>query len=565
MKKLSIKILAVLLVLSWSCSQETIDLTAPTTDTPPTVTPNAGSANFTKFVAIGNSLTAGYQAGALFDAGQANSLGKILANQFATAGGGAFNQPDINSVNGFNTTTTNPPVPGGPILGRLVLFDPDGTGPRTAAPAALGTPARTVTCPSTVSTPAVPGSGGSLIAPFGGNKAALNNFGVPGIILAQALTPATGGPANPPGVTPPPNPAYNALYARFASNPSTNGTTGSTILGDAIAANGTFFMFFLGNNDVLGYATTGASGAIALTSEAAFQTQYNTAISALLGSNANLKGVVGNIPDVTTIPFFFTVQWNAVSLTAEQATALNAAFAGYNGVLDAIKANAQLLALSGSTAANLDARKISYKSGSGNPILIAEKTSNFPDLGPVFDAIRASGGMTADQRTALEPYRRVRQATSSDLITLSAGSVLGTCLNPPGNNASLIIGTSIPLADQFVLLPSETAEIRTRTAAFNAIIKAAADNSSNRIALADVNAAFNALVTNRAAVVNGVTITPSFAPPTGGFSEDGVHPNSRGYAWLANVFIDAINAKFGASIPRVNVASFAGTALPLNP
>jgi hypothetical protein len=66
-------------------------------------------------------------------------------------------------------------------------------------------------------------------------------------------------------------------------------------------------------------------------------------------------------------------------------------------------------------------------------------------------------------------------------------------------------------------------------------------------------------------VVNGVTITPALTPPTGVFSEDGVHPNSRGYAYMANVFIDAINAKFGATIPKANLGDYKGTGLPINP
>ncbi|MEQ8302646.1 MAG: hypothetical protein RIB47_04585 [Cyclobacteriaceae bacterium] len=547
-----ISIFFLALLVSVSCEQEVIVAEPPVVVPPEVETPDAGSANFTKFVAIGNSLTAGYQSGALFTAGQENSLGAILAKQFSTVGGGAFNQPDIGSVNGFNTTTTNPPFTGGPILGRLVLFDPDGSGPRSAGPAAIGTPARTVTCPSTVETPAVPGGSGELPAPFTGNKAALNNFGVPGILLGQALTPLTGGP-------PTGNPAFNPLWARFASEPGVK-----TIMDDAIAANGSFFLFFLGNNDVLGYATTGGSGAIPLTSEGAFQGQYNAAIGALLGANPTSKGVVGTIPDVTTIPFFFTVKYNAVTLTAEQAAALNTGFGGYNSVLDGIKGNPGLLALSGSTAANLDARKVTYTAGAGNRILIAEKTADFPDLGPTFDAMVGTA-ITPEQRAGLEPYRRVRQATANDLITLSAGGVLGTCLNPPGDNPQLIIGTSIALEDRYVLLPSETAEIKARTNAFNNIIKSAANSSGGRIAVADVNKAFADFVAAQAIVSNGVTLTPSFTPPTGGFSEDGVHPNSRGYAYLANIFIDAINAAFGAKVPKASLADYPGVSLPVNP
>jgi len=536
-----------------SCKQEPIKLEAPVVVVPPVVTPTKGTADFTKFVAIGNSLTAGFQAGALFTGGQRNSLGAILAQQFATVGGGAFNQPDINSVNGFNSNSSNlalvPPV----IAGRLILFDPDGSGPRAAGPAATGTPARSVTCPSAVSTPAVPGSGGELPTAFAGNKPALNNFGVPGIQLAQVLTPLTGGP-------PTANPAFNPLYQRFASNPGV-----STILGDAIAANGSFFMFFLGNNDILGYATTGGVGIIPITPLPNFTGAYNLAIAQLLAANPTSKGVLGNIPNVTTIPFFFTIRFNAITVTADQATALNGAFGGYNGILDAIKGNPGLLALSGSTAANLDARKVTYTAGAGNRILIAEKSPEFPDLGPTFDALFGAGLITDAQRTGLQPYRRVRQATATDLITLSAGSVLGTCLNPPGNIATAIIGTTIPLPDQFVLIPSEIGAILTATAQFNAVIKAAADNSGDRLALADVNAAFTKLTTDRLQIIDGVAISPSLAPPTGGFSEDGVHPNNRGYAYLANIFIDAINAKFNATIPRANLSKYSGTFLPINP
>jgi hypothetical protein len=123
----------------------------------------------------------------------------------------------------------------------------------------------------------------------------------------------------------------------------------------------------------------------------------------------------------------------------------------------------------------------------------------------------------------------------------------------------------VPLADQFVLIPSEIQAILTRTAEFNDVIKAAADNSNNRIALADVNAVFAKLITDRLQIIDGVAVSPSFAPPTGVFSEDGVHPNNRGSAYLANVFIDAINAKFNATIPRANLSKFSGTFIPINP
>jgi hypothetical protein len=523
------------ILLLESCKQEVIKLEQPAAPTPGP-TPTKGGADFSKFVAIGNSLTAGFQAGALFNEGQANSLPKILATQFATVGGGAFNQPDINSVNGFNSSSSNltasPPV----IRGRLILFDPDGPGTKTAGPVASGT----------AGVPA-PYNTADLPTPFTGAKNALNNFAVPGILLGQALTPLTGGPSTG-------NPAYNGLYARFASNPGT-----STIIGDALAAQPTFFLFDLGNNDVLGYATTGGSGVILITPATSFQAQYSAAMAALL-ANPNVKGVLGNIPDVTTIPFFRTVLWNAIPMDAATAASVNAGFAGYNSILDAIKNNAGLLALLGTTASALDARKISFSASNNNEIVITDET--LPDLGPALDALLAANAITATQRAQLAGYQKAREANSSDLITLSAGAVLGTTV---GGNPLLVNGVSVPLADNYVLLPSETAECRAAVTAFNQIIKTAVDNSNNRLALADLNAAFTNLVTKRIDFYDGVSITPSFVPPTGAFSEDGVHPNSRGYAFMANIFIDAINAKFGATIPKAKLSDYKGTALPVNP
>ena len=48
----------------------------------------------------------------------------------------------------------------------------------------------------------------------------------------------------------------------------------------------------------------------------------------------------------------------------------------------------------------------------------------------------------------------------------------------------------------------------------------------------------------------------------GAFSLDGVHPNGRGYALIANEFIKAINAKFGSTIPYVDVTAHPGIIFP---
>ena len=537
-------ILPIALLITISCEQEVIIVEPPITETPaPGPTPSKGSADFTKFVAIGNSFVAGMQAQALFNDGQSNSMPKILAKQFESVGGPAtFNQPDINSVNGYNPISS---IPGVITLGRLILFDPDGTGPRTAAPTPAKFPGSSVTCPSAVTTPALPAPYNT--ADFPGvfdqtKRASLSNFGVPLIYLGQTLTPATGGPASPA------NPAYSPFYARFASAPSPSGApgSGSTIIGDAKTAAGSFYLIWLGFDDVLLHAATGADGASAgtfpMTSQASFNGQFNFAITTLL-TGTTFKGVVGNIPNFTSLPYFYTVPWNTITLDAATATTLTTNLAtNYNNFLDALPTSI----LSADEKAK---RKLTYAAGK-NGVLLTDQ--DLTDLEPYMLGAAA----------ALKPYARARQATATDLVPLAAGSVLGTC---NGGNAAAIWGVSFPMTDRFILTQSETVAILTRTAQFNASISAAVTASGDRLALADMNKAYADFVTARAALVNGVTITPSFAPPTGAFSEDGLHPNSRGNAFTANIFIDAINTKFGAVIPKASLAGYAGTGLPINP
>lgn len=534
------KFLSMLLTLLFvfGCEQEIL------VQTDPVITGEAGSANFTKFVSIGNSLTAGYQAGALFDYGQMNSYPAIMAQQFAYVSvNDPFDQPMTGSSNGCYNPT------GGCTLGRLVLFDPDGSGPLSVRPA----PAGTTGMPAPYNTDVT--DHGKALDPYTGNKDNLNNFGVPGIILAQALTPATGGP--PP---PAPNQAYNPYFARFAKNPSTDGVTGSTIISDALATNPTFVSFWLGNNDVLGYAVGGASNPSILTGVATFTAQYSAAIDAILAHPNNVKMVVGNIPNVTTIPYFRLVPHNPVPLDEPTAALLNGGFAGYNAALDGLK-NPAFGGAFGS-AAELDARKITFTAGAGNKVVIQDES--VLNLSGGFDALLGAGAITPAQRAALAPYEQVRQSRPTDLLVLPASSFIGTIV---GGNPQLINGLTVPLADQWVLIPTEITEITTRINDFNAAIATKVAASDNRIALADIFTKFTELATSPTGgiVVDGFFARPLFAPPNGIFSEDGVHPNAKGSAYIAKIFIQAINAKFGSTVPEPNVANFYGTGLPVSP
>ncbi|HEY9046255.1 MAG TPA: hypothetical protein VIN08_10185 [Ohtaekwangia sp.] len=473
----------------------------------------AGEADFTKTVVIGSSLSAGFMNGALYTDGQNASFPAIIAQQFKSVGGGDFNQPDINAAAGYYGLAPD----GTTILGRLYL--------------------KGTTSPKP--TPIVPGQ---AITPYTGDKSKLNNFSAYGVTIQTAQTPFLGGPSSG-------NPYYNPYYARFASTPGT-----STLLGDAVAAigNGSFFIFWLGNDDVLGYATNGADQNDAtkpMTDAAVFAGAYNNAISTMLAANASAKGVVANIPDVTSLPYFSTVAYNPIPLDAASAAAVNAGFAGYNAVLDALKANLGIT--------DTDSRKITFAAGTSNKIVIVDETLN--DYGDEFDMLKAAGAISDAQRTALIPYEQVRQTTSTDLVPLTAANVIGTLVS---NNPQLINGVTVPLADKYILLPSEKTEVQTRIDAFNSVIAGAVSTNSSRLALVDIHSILLSLKAN-GAEIKGATISASISPPFGGFSLDGIHPNARGNGYLANQFIDVINAKFGASVPQCNPNDYSGNALPV--
>jgi hypothetical protein len=524
-----ISILALGLLITVSCEQELIVTTPPVVVTPDPITGAPGSADFSKFIAVGNSFVAGVQGGALFTEGQNNSLPAIMAKQFAVSGvgGGDFVQPSINATLGYNLFITQPILsdPTKPVLGRMLL---QGASPKPT-PQAYGVG----------ELEALPNPSLNPGFIYTGGKATLNNFAIPAIVLGQSLIPQTGAWAGA-GV----DPRFSPFYGRLAYP----GTGTSTIIGDAAAAGGSFFMFWLGLDDFFLYAAFGGDPSKAPLTPASgagangFDLQYGAAIGTLLGSNANLKGVVGNFPDIFKMPHFTSVTWNALPLDAATAASVTTSLANnYNAFLDGMVLATVI------TADEAAKRKVTYVAGQ-NGILMNDET--LTDL----------SAYMAGPYAGLLPYATARQTKNTDILPLSAGSVIGTSV---GGDPNKVYGVSVPLPDQYVLIPTEITAINNARAAFNATVAATVNANSSRLALADIDAAMTGLVGAGAAVLNGVTITPNINPPTGFYSEDGAHPNSRGYAFLSRTFIAAINAKFGATVPLTDVSLYSATALPI--
>ncbi len=480
---------------------------ACTYDFPEQAEPTSGEANFTKMVSIGSSFTAGFSNGALYTNAQQASFPAIMAAQMKLIGGGDFNQPDINAVNGcYNPLNCA-------AAGRLRLKG-------------LASPKPTPITP------------GDAITAYTGDKSKLNNFGAFGISIQLSLAAATSGPLS--GA----NPFYNPFFARFAASPSVNGTTGSSMIADASAAlanGGSFFTFQLGADDVLAYALNGADQADPsrpLTSTPVFSGTYTVALNTILGANSSTKGAVVNIPDISSLPHFSLVPYNAIPLDAATASVLTTNLANnYNAFLNGMAANS---IISSDEAAK---RKLVYKAGQ-NAILIKDET--LTDLTPYM----------AGPFAGLLPYAKARQTASTDLIPLGTSSVLGLT----GTFGAL--GVSEPLADKYILIPSEITQIQTSTDAFNVHIKSQVDAAGARLVLIDLNKILKDLKTTTASV-NGSSLSASILPPFGAYSTDGIHPNSRGYAYLANKIIESINAKWRSAIPLSNPNDYVGNALPI--
>ncbi|RRO21521.1 SGNH/GDSL hydrolase family protein [Flavobacteriaceae bacterium 14752] len=467
---------------------------------------DAGEADFSNYVSVGNSLTAGFADNALYREGQMNSFPNILAQQFALVGGGEFNQPIVADNIGGLLANGNP-LPG--FDTRLVLSTQSG---QPFPDNISGTPQTDIA--------------NVQQGPF-------NNMGVPGAKSFHLSLSGYGDISNVGTIA-------NPFFVRFASSPS------ATVIEDAVAQNPSFFSLWIGNNDVLGFATSGGVGVDQtgnlnpatygpndITDPNVFAQVYTSYVSALNASASG--GVLYNIPDVTSIPFFTTVPRNAVPLDGQTAAVLNQQFAAYNQQV--LPGLVQFGVISPEEAAQ---RQINFQAGQNFVTLTDESLTDISQflLAPPFNLDPQTAGLLA----------QLRQATNEDLIPLNASGNIGNALDPQG---TLITGVTVPLGDESVLTVNEQMMINNARNAYNAVIQSAAQ--TNGLAFVDVDQLLQEAQVG--IPFDGGTLTSTFV--TGGaFSLDGVHLTPRGYALVANESIKAINQTYGSTLPTVSLGDF---------
>jgi len=416
------------------------------------LTPTQGSADFTSFVSVGNSLVAGFADGALYNSAQQNSFPNILANQFKLVGGGNFVQPMVISEFGVE-------FPGS--LPRLKLgYVTDCTGAISLGP--------------------VPDIGPrDPVQPVGYQ---VNNLGIPGAKSFHLLAPGYA--------------QMNPYYARFATD-ATN-----MVIQEIPPLNPTFFLLWLGNNDVLGYALSGGVGDT-ITGLQTFGFAMGGVVQSLVGNGA--KGVIANIPDIHAIPFFTTVPYNGLVLPRQS-------------LVDSVNMAMALYQL-----------PFTYQLGP-NPFLVPDPTSP-------------------------HPLFKVRQMQPGELVLLTVPQDSIRCFGM--GLISAITFTPWPIPDHYVLTQNEITNIETAIAGYNQIISDLA--MTNGMALVDMNAKLK----NLQAGITWDAINMNTQYITGGaLSLDGIHNTSRGYAVLANYFIESINAQYGSTIPMVDITRYPGVLFP---
>lgn len=405
----------------------------------------AGGELTSSYVALGNSITAGWQSGGLNDSVQRQSYAFLFAQQAGTR----FAYPSF--TKSFQATAT------------LTIT--------TGCPPMLGNWATQKLTDSLVPTPS-----GCALRDASKATDILNNVGVPFAYASDLLVTGL-------GVKIPSAAVHTFILG------------GKAQVDRALDADPTFVSVWIGNNETLSPATVGmlggGLGAPALVSVADFTTAFNAAVDSLVRARPALKGILIGAVRVANTPRF----WEADSIfgTGTTATSRRAAIGTFTG------------------------RGAPAVVGCGSP------------------------GVTG-WLVSTELIKAIRSGA------FPANAIVCNPAAAPGG-----------AGDIFVLSPTEVASLNAATDGYNATILAKATQlgwaylDPNPVLAAQRVAIAPATAPAIPAFPNFTSNTRDAATAVFGalFSLDGVHPSAAGQKIIANTMIDAVNAKYTLTIPRV--------------
>jgi hypothetical protein len=309
---------------------------------------------FDSYVAIGNSITAGYQSGGINDSTQRLSYAALLARQMGTR----YAYPSLR-------------MPGCPPPLTNVL-----TGARVTP---AGAPASTSSTCALRNIPVVDS------VPLG--PATLNNVAVPGLGTADATALGTAAPRN--------NPLTQLILG------------GETMVHKAIDVGPTFATVWMGNNDILGPALSGLPAGA--TSGSAFQANYAKMMNELVLGAPGVKGVLIGVGQVAGLPIMFQAVTLQGLLAAPASAAAIAQIAGRPVFMDPVTCSGAGL----TSLINLEYLvQIRARPTSVPGVVFCQKIGGTPDLG---DAGILDPAEQVTVRTLIDGYNAYIKAKADSI------------------------------------------------------------------------------------------------------------------------------------------------------
>ncbi len=186
----------------------------------------------------------------------------------------------------------------------------------------------------------------------------------------------------------------------------------------------------------------------------------------------------------------------------------------------------------------------------GGVLIGVVNTANVPLLFParillLSPAAKGAFDAAAGRTTVIDPM--TCPITTTSLINFQLAGAIRAGQHPPQIECEALPSPFAPVGNVYVLDAAEQAAVTDTVNAYNALISAEADSLG--FAYYDPNPALVALK-----VSGAVPSFPDLSHPEASFGEffslDGVHPAAAAHVLLANNIIDAINAKYGTSIPH---------------
>lgn len=465
----------------------------------------SGTADFSRFITIGSSFTAGYMDGALYSSGQKNSYSKTLANQLSLLDESSFIQPDINSRYGYNEDESED----NHIRGKYIYQFSSDTGGLS-----------------------INISEGELPTQYNGETLSLNNFGIPNLKSFQFRNSEI---------------TNNAYLDRI-----TSGQSSLTLIDLTIQTGFTFFSFNPGINDVLNFAKCGATGNASpdlllsriakndLTPLDIFSNELPENIDTLLNIS-DTKGVVMNIPNVTEFPFFSKMPTHCLQITDDEYDSLAYYFRDFN----------QAVELHNNNSPDEEKRPFihfigGYLVSPPQPLLIEDKglpDAYYPDGSPLPKIRLISPGERVlfnmpTEQVAFFGFGSIEPVPDKYILTIVEINKIEERIISYNNIIQQIVNSN---SDRLALVDLFT--VYHELYLSKELEETGANENPYKI------------------YANGIPIDFGYEINGGIFSLDGIYPNPRGNAFIAKKIIEVINDRFNSSIPKVSINNFRGNTI----